>query len=388
MIHAFEMILCYWAWLKKDEYWECNDMEALQEAKVSINTAIQGLKRLFPRSTGSQWNIPKFHEQLHMAYNIHLFGSHQNVHTGPQEHNHIENAKKPSKRTQQRKGVFDWQIGNRLVDKYVINYTHNKIAFQQKRLDQFEELVEDATKKTSTKQASKFDVYMKRDFHTNDVKIDAGWSTDTLKNKDVCKDLLLELAKHYFYSYSRGHQYEGIHIECCTEYCRENVVFRCHPNFRDLGEWYDYALIAWNRPAIKSKYRNDTIQEHLDEPVMNEDEEETDDVDLVPAKLMCFVTTPDKQMYALIHSCQTRSKKASVLTYQWRLEYEEDSEKKDHPSEPHNMKDDATKWTPSYRSVSVDTLQKHCLMIPCHENSKFVLQVIEQNKWAASFSNI
>ena len=33
MIEAFELLLCYWEWLKKPEYWNINDMDALYTAK-------------------------------------------------------------------------------------------------------------------------------------------------------------------------------------------------------------------------------------------------------------------------------------------------------------------------------------------------------------------
>ena len=36
MIEAFEMLLSYWAWLKKDEYWDLHDNEAQKPAKTSI----------------------------------------------------------------------------------------------------------------------------------------------------------------------------------------------------------------------------------------------------------------------------------------------------------------------------------------------------------------
>lgn len=116
MIEAFEMLLCYWAWLKKDEYWAGNDMEALHVAKTAICKSVSQLFRLFPWTSGCQWKVPKMQEQLQIAHNIHLFGAHHNVHAGPQEHNHIENAKNLSKRTQKCKELFDVQIENRLVE--------------------------------------------------------------------------------------------------------------------------------------------------------------------------------------------------------------------------------------------------------------------------------
>ena len=48
MINAFEMLLCYWAWLKKEEYWDCNDKEALRTAKEATSMTTKELKVLFP----------------------------------------------------------------------------------------------------------------------------------------------------------------------------------------------------------------------------------------------------------------------------------------------------------------------------------------------------
>jgi len=75
---------------------------------------------LFPRLNGNQWNVPKFHKQLHVAYNIHEWGAHSNIHTGPIENNHIHHSKKPSKFTQKRKKMMDWQIANRLKEINII----------------------------------------------------------------------------------------------------------------------------------------------------------------------------------------------------------------------------------------------------------------------------
>ena len=53
MIEVFELLLCYWEWIKKPEYWNLNDMNALHTAKASIHQLIQRLKLLFPRSAGN-----------------------------------------------------------------------------------------------------------------------------------------------------------------------------------------------------------------------------------------------------------------------------------------------------------------------------------------------
>ena len=62
MFSTFETLQCYWQWLKKDEFWDLNNLQAIVTAKMSIYKLVDGLKKLFPRSTGNQWRIPKIHE--------------------------------------------------------------------------------------------------------------------------------------------------------------------------------------------------------------------------------------------------------------------------------------------------------------------------------------
>ena len=90
-------------------------------------------------------------------------------------------------------------------------------------------------------------------------------------------------------------------------------------------------------------------------------------------------------MNVTIHSCLGHKEKLSVLNYQWELEYGED--KTNYlKSTPNSTLDDTTKLTPVYHNVSVDTIQKHCLMIPMHATSRFLIQVVDQNKWADAFT--
>jgi len=53
MIYVFEMLLCYWSWLKKDTYWKWSDKQSMQLAEQAISTMLQNVQDLFPRSSGS-----------------------------------------------------------------------------------------------------------------------------------------------------------------------------------------------------------------------------------------------------------------------------------------------------------------------------------------------
>ena len=57
MIKAFEMLLCYWSWLKKEVYWDCHDKDALESAKEAIIKTTRKLKVLFSHTEGGQWYV-------------------------------------------------------------------------------------------------------------------------------------------------------------------------------------------------------------------------------------------------------------------------------------------------------------------------------------------
>jgi hypothetical protein len=113
--YVLEMLLCYWAWLKLDTFWDRSNVEQYESVKDAVSTLLGELISCVPRETGNGWDIPKIHEQLHIPCYIQMFGAHRNLHTGPAENNHIALSKKPAARTQKRSHVFDWQVSNRLI---------------------------------------------------------------------------------------------------------------------------------------------------------------------------------------------------------------------------------------------------------------------------------
>ena len=113
--------------------------------------------------------------------------------------------------------------------------------------------------------------------------------------------------------------------------------------------------------------------------MITQDRETTSNVLLIPAKILCFVQDHNNNLFAIIHSCHEYCAKMSVLTYRWQLEYEGNKviKQKHHP---HECSVDASQLTPIYNAVSVDTLQKHCLMISYDSRSKsqFLMQVVDR----------
>jgi hypothetical protein len=77
----------------------------------------------------------------------------------------------------------------------------------------------------------------------------------------------------------------------------------------------------------------------------------------------------------------------SVLTYRWQLEYENVKAKKDSNAQ-YNETKNSNDLIPVYHKVSIDTIQKHCLILPYSEGSQFVMELIDQNMWEDCFSNV
>ena len=128
MRECFQMILCYWMWLKKDTYWKVGDNRTQLQATTAIRKMLSRIIALWPRTEGQGWKLPKFHEQIHVPDDIADNGSPQGSHSGPLEHNHIDLVKRPTNRTQKRRVSLDKQLGERIYEKYVLQAAANYMS--------------------------------------------------------------------------------------------------------------------------------------------------------------------------------------------------------------------------------------------------------------------
>ena len=77
----------------------------------------------------------------------------------------------------------------------------------------------------------------------------------------------------------------------------------------------------------------------------------------------------------------------SVLTYRWQLEYENTKETR-HSQAQYKNDSDASNLSPVYHKVSIDSIHKHCLIVPFHNQSQFVMEIIDQEHWSTCFSEV
>ena len=128
MCQVFQMMLCYWMWLKKDRYWKRGDAVAKQTARVAIQTMLFELMKLWPRDTGQGWQKAKVHEQLHVPDDIERNGAPQGWHSGPTENNHIASVKTYASQTNRRRETLDAQIGTRNAESFIINSAYQRMT--------------------------------------------------------------------------------------------------------------------------------------------------------------------------------------------------------------------------------------------------------------------
>lgn len=392
MIEAFELLLSYWAWLKKDELWDVHDSESLQSAKLSIFKTINQIKHLFPRSKGNSWKIPKMHEQLHVAYYIWLFGCHKNIHTGPQEHNHIAITKKPSQRMQKRRKDFDWQLGNCLNDQYTIEFTKNQIQNHQANISNDNVDINFHKKNVPklTDMATKFEVTMKLNEQSNNVDVLYKWFTALKHSHKISHSLLELITSHFFVKENIENKINGIKVVGLTEYTTKGVTYRAHPCYKNGLAWFDWVLIVWDIPTRTnlSESKNDDCPDYVLLPNHdNENEHNPKSALLIPAKLICIIKDDSNNIYAIVHSCLQFCKKVSVLTYCWQMENEDAKIIRESQAQ-YIDEIISSQMNPIYHKVCIESIQKHCLIVPYAQHSPFVMEIIDPNHWAKCFSTV
>lgn len=367
IIYAFEQLLCYWAWLKNDQHWLKKDKTQFEAAKTAIAKMLNELVNCMPRLKGNGWDIPKMHEQLHVASNIMLFGSHKNIHTGPTEKNHIELSKKTARRTQLRKATFDMQVANRLVDKMVVDLALEHISELSDHL-----LVDPISSvgpfpfPTST---AFFDLLIRCNAK-DPLSIEFILDNPKRQQKFLPPLYVLQhLVETCFPETIRETNPDGIRITCFTELQLPDSILRANPAY-DVGPWFDYMSTTF----------------------INEE----DDVYVAPARveLMYFYPANPELQLSVVHPAFGTHMEHSVLTTMYRMEYMDDcqcisncEETVDWETESFYLDDDNTDPlpVPRLRTVDVNALLSHQLMVPYHNMSKFMIGVKDQQEWADEF---
>ena len=189
--------------------------------------------------------------------------------------------------------------------------------------------------------------------------MDCVWKTG--KNTDVA--LLWEdpikgfLASRLFVQYSIAtdtNEGRMLDIPFFTEYERNGFVYRAHPKYRGENPYYDWAFISW--------VTGTDITTGLDK------------TESVIGRILCFITHPNGELMALIHSCkQGTDEQHGVYRTYWHLECEGPAHQR----------------SPQVHMVNVECMLEHACMIPYSKNDPFRwIHIWHPSKWPACFQTI
>ena len=354
MRECFQMILCYWMWLKKDKYWKRKDKDSMVAAKYAIQQMLARIVDLWPRTTGQGWNLAKFHEQLHVPDDIFQNGAPSGSHSGPVEHGHIQMVKRPSQRTQKRRKTLDIQLAHRVYESYLVNtaYTQMQVNRNKTSVGKDKQPLDGPTKNASTGQLK--------------IKLINGEPVAmyTKKSMKLNKDTLNFLVK----TYCCGSSQNETTISYFSEYKQGDKLYRGILNYRGQGPWFDWAMIRWEGDGSGIQGNMLRNQCHID--YLDEDKEGGQYL-YCPGQILCFVHGEADGYKAVVKCCEYRCTKGSVFSNSWKQAYI-------YPSR--NVK------LPYICEVDVQALVRHLLMVPNNSQGETYHEIWDRKLWSHEFN--
>ena len=234
VLYVFEMILCFDAWINQTSFWPSNlNKMYINSSKESIKTMMKDIKKLLPNPAREQgWKNPKFHLLLHFVDMIVLFGAPKNFDSQCPEHNHLYVAKKPGRKSQKTNNAsqFESQVAQRVCDTRIIDEIHDTIFATTMSNDTNNtpnNTIDESTKGASKAKAIKTGL--------NSYSIE--WKNKKYNNVDfLYKELPEFLCLHY----------KKDEVIFSSEYVRGGYRYRCHPNFYNQGNYYDWMYVLFD----------------------------------------------------------------------------------------------------------------------------------------------
>ena len=357
LLQVTEMLLAFLSWTSQDEFWEAGNQDEEQIAEEALKQMMRYLQELAPRDQGQGWDITKVHEIKHMAKDISRYGSPANTNSGPSENHHIAHAKKPSKTIRKQRHAFDLNIANRATDHLLIDTATNMFdchnidakatlgplqTWNQDNTNPAFAAEGDSLVTESFLGATKVKLKVSLTVVTDNqrqikrqVKIKQEWVTKGKNALSLAPQLTAFIGRWVVREVGLAPN-KSHTLTLYTEYNRNDVVFRAHPNYQGDGPWNDWVNIKWEGDNN------------------------------LPAQLLGFFLW-DTKYKAIVHSVESTPQEHSILTRTTTLEMNNDN-------------------TPMYHVVDGDTLDEHTSLFPDEPDSPLVFQWLDPDVWANMFS--
>ena len=367
MKYVFSMILSYWSWLKKDSYWQCGDTKACKQAENAIRVMLQELIKLWPRNEGNGWFKPKIHEQLHVPHDINRNGSPRNSYGGPLEHNHLD-VKDQSKRTQMHRNTLDYQIGTRHAESYIINHCSERMQPESEDEDEQKQSADTSFSGKSIRSSHGILTLTRGGRGTMNYVFE--WSNTTPISKNFPSEVLKFIANSFYSEFhNQTYCHDTMNLKLFTDYRRDGIIFRAHPNYKKNGSWNDWAMFRYAKSdrdlATNKSYRE---RSHADEVYFGDNPETESEYHYAPGKLCAFVEMPDETIKAVVLCCSFEHVRSGVFSTYWKIEYVNNA-----------------KTVPYYALLDVDAIVRHVLMIPENNLEHAFHEIWDRDRWANEF---
>jgi hypothetical protein len=224
-IHAFELLLMVENFCKQQMHARKDVLIVEKGMPLVMNT----LKNIFNRQQGNGMKIIKFHLMSHFAHDILRFGSMRNYDSSIGERHHATEVKEPARRTQRRKGVFEFQTAIRYVENIGIqrasaDIRNNSVELQLDRIE---------NKKTNIIYDYESQEFKKLNWRTKQYEITI-WEDHIFQKtlQNICNELIqnkkIDPPVHFF-----------------TQHNRNSFIFRADPSYSNKGPWYDWVNVDW-----------------------------------------------------------------------------------------------------------------------------------------------
>ena len=327
-IQLFEALLAFDAWLNQDTYWSiAGSGNAMHSAQSSIESLLNMCRKRLPQHS---FQFPKFHEMLHIVSDMERFGAPKNFCAQRPESLLVFAAKRPGRRAQKRSNGSQYELNaaQRLEQSFVLDLYHQKIFPTKTSSNHINESsvdVSDVSIRNDTGHAT----FARVLFDSTSGNYEIQWATKTNTEHMRLQPELLQFLVSEF----------GPSITICTEYRRENFIFRCHPYFQSHAPRYDWLRIQF------------------------ED-------DIYPSRLAAVVEVLEEgnnKNHYLIVQCATsktthRHRHGSVLFTEWN-------------------------WSPSYYCVTPDNIHSPCFVIASRDDADRILETLPYEDWAGQFTD-
>lgn len=383
VLELLEALLCFDAWLKKTTQWHLSrEAEAMDAAKASIRVLMSMCIERLPRNKGNGWRIPKFHELLHIVDDMSRFGAAPNFMAERAEALLKDTVKKPGRRAQKRHHgiVFEQQSARRLAETAMVNALHQRIGQpdlynnspdmrededqdrsvgeDELSLDDevssddegsdLEEAVEEQTKIFESTGRGTFGT-VRTNLVGGQPHVRLSWRT---KSAVDTMGLPVPLLAYIYTEF-------GPEVSIYTEYRREDLIFRCHPNYQNGGPIFD-----WMRIRFQQEGDSDSDDD-------SDDDNETggNNWKCYPSRLACVVVkeTADtdgvtSEEYELVVQCATKKTGIkSALFTEWE-------------------------WSPDYYRVETDSVDSPCFVVSMKGDNSLILETLALDKWGDEFT--